>query len=102
GLTVYDISQVYARGFQPVLDAPQAQLDWAIDQAIRDVQAFAAHQGASKLQALRMSEVGLTLAQEVAIVSQNMDKAAAEQFHYHQLQAGLADLADYLAASPYQ
>lgn len=104
-LTKYEISVVYACGFHDVVDAKtEKAMIAAIDEAINLAKLatkLVKQDGTSSLG----ESVGqrfpfapeLTLKQQIEIVQKNMDKPAAEQFHYQQLQT---ELADYKSFTP--
>lgn len=105
-LTQFQIAQVYAQGFEKIMDCPEDQIDAEIKKAIENVKKFT-QLSADKPALLKVQDAGFTvnsgvdvndlnMEQIVDILENNLTPDQFKQKDFPELQKQLADIATYI------
>jgi hypothetical protein len=103
-LTPYDLSLIYAHGFEAIVDAKSPQeTTTAIQNALTAISTFKANGGDDTLRQRGIEPGGLSIQQKARALGgqppiNNRDDFA--QYHYQELQQQLHDIATYIADGP--
>lgn len=103
-LTPYDLSLIYAQGFEAIVDAKSPQeTAAAIQNALTAISTIKANGGDDTLRQRQIEPTGLSIQQKARILGgqppiNNRDDFA--RYHYQELQRQLHDIASYIADGP--